>query len=238
MPDAIFDDPRLAAVYDTFEGPRPDLPVYLDIADELGARSLVDVGCGTGTFAVMASAVGLSVTAVDPARASIDVARAKVGADRIRWYVGEAAAAAGRTADLVVMTGNVAQIFLTDDHWLETLAAIRECLTGTGNVVFETRRPEARAWEQWAAPFATSSTVDGVGLVRQSRQLLSVELPLVSFRWTYDFPDGSTIASDSTLRFRGDEENRALLTRAGFEVREVRDAPDRPGLERVYFATP
>ena len=60
---------------------------------------------------------------------------------------------------------------------------------------------------------------------------------LVTFRWTYEFEsDGTTLTSDSTLRFR----DRAALARSlretGFAVEDVRDAPDRPGLEHVFVA--
>ena len=45
--DDIFDDPRLAAMYDPLDPDRSDLDVYVAIADRLGARRVLDVGCGT-----------------------------------------------------------------------------------------------------------------------------------------------------------------------------------------------
>lgn len=61
---------------------------------------------------------------------------------------------------------------------------------------------------------------------------------IVSFRWTYIFEsDGEIISSDSTLRFREREAIEALLHETGFLVKEVRDAPDRPGKEFVFIAT-
>lgn len=53
MPDPIFADPRLAPLYDAFDGERDDLAAYLDLADELGAHSVLDVGCGTGSLAIL-----------------------------------------------------------------------------------------------------------------------------------------------------------------------------------------
>jgi hypothetical protein len=48
--------------------------------------------------------------------------------------------------------------------------------------------------------------------------------------------DGLAIESTSTLRFREREEIEATLQAAGFDVLEVRDAPDRPGKEFVLVA--
>lgn len=51
MPDEIFDNPRVARVYDPLDPDRSDLDTYVDLAAELGARTVLDVGCGTGTLA-------------------------------------------------------------------------------------------------------------------------------------------------------------------------------------------
>ncbi|MDI6105056.1 class I SAM-dependent methyltransferase [Actinoplanes sp. NEAU-A12] len=150
MPDAIFAHPRLARLYDTFEGDRGDLDAYEEIIAELGARRILDLGCGTGCLALRLAAAGLTVTAVDPAAASLDVARAKPGADKVTWLP-ELPAPAGDGFDLAVMTGNVAQVFLTDDEWDTVLRDLHARLRPGGFLVFETRRPEFRAWDEWAA---------------------------------------------------------------------------------------
>ena len=48
--------------------------------------------------------------------------------------------------------------------------------------------------------------------------------------------DGAVLTSDSTLRFRGRGELEISLAAAGLAVDQVRDAPDRPGLEFVFIA--
>ncbi len=40
MPDAHFEHPRLAAVYDQLDPDRSDLDVYVDLVDELGESNL------------------------------------------------------------------------------------------------------------------------------------------------------------------------------------------------------
>ncbi len=48
--------------------------------------------------------------------------------------------------------------------------------------------------------------------------------------------DGEVIDSTSTLRFRDQQEVERDLQDHGFEVADVRDAPDRPGKELVFVS--
>ncbi|WP_433424721.1 class I SAM-dependent methyltransferase [Microtetraspora malaysiensis] len=238
MPDAIFSHPRLALVYDAFDGDRDDLAAYLAIADELGAERVLDVGCGTGSLALLLADGGRTVVGVDPAEASLEVARAKDPAGRITWIHGDATTVPALDADLAVMTGNVAQVFLTDDDWARTLQGVHAALRPGGHLVFETRRPERRAWEDWAADTApVTLDVPGAGSVEQRLEVTDVSLPFVSFRHTYRFlADGAVVTSDSTLRFRDRDEVETSLAAGGYRVVDVREAPDRPGREFVFVA--
>jgi len=85
---AEFRDPRLVEVYDAECPWSRDDVFFLSIADRSPAVRVVDLGCGTGRLAIGMSAAGHTVTGVDPARASLDAARMKPGADRITWIEG------------------------------------------------------------------------------------------------------------------------------------------------------
>jgi SAM-dependent methyltransferase len=238
VPDELFEDPRLAAIYDAVEGERSDLDAYVAIAGELQARRVLDIGCGTGTLALLLAERGLEVTGLDPARASLDVARSKAGAGRVHWIHGDVAALPRMEVDLVTMTGNVAQAIDRPEDWRRTLGATYGALGSGGHLVVETRDPAYRAWEGWTRP-ATHGVVDapGVGPVENWVELTDVSLPLVSFRATFVFQDsGEALTSDSTLRFRDREEVETELTMLGYVVEDVRDAPDRPGRELVFVA--
>lgn len=236
MPDPIFAEPRLARIYDPLDPDRSDLDPYLEMVAELGATAVLDLGCGTGTFACLLAQRGVDVVGVDPASASLDVARSKPGADGVRWIEGDATSLPPLAVDLVTMTGNVAQVFLADEDLLATLAGVRRALVAGGHLVFETRDPSREAWRSWTPEQSRRHTdVDGIGIVESWVEVLDVDLPYVTFRWTYRFETvGDALTSDSTLRFREREEILALLDGTGFAVDDVRDAPDRPGLEWVF----
>ncbi|CAG6399128.1 class I SAM-dependent methyltransferase [Streptomyces cocklensis] len=238
MTDEHYVHPRLAPLYDPLDPDRRDLDAYLALAAELGAERVLDIGCGTGTFALLLADRGIDVTGVDPARASLDVARAKPGAERVRWICADATALPPLRADLATMTGNVAQAVAAPDVWQRTLAGAHRALRPGGYLVFETRDPSRRAWEAWnRAETDRVTQIPGVGEVHTWIDLLEVALPLVTFRGTYVFAsDGQTLTSHSTLRFRERAEIEADLAAQGFAVREVRDAPDRPGKEFVVVA--
>ena len=239
MPDRLFDDPRLAGIYDALDADRSDLDAYGAIVEECDATSVLDIGCGTGTFACMLAQRGVEVIGVDPAGASLDVARCKPGADRVRWLHGDATALPPLQVDLATMTGNVAQVFLADDEWRSTLHGIRDALRPGGRLVFETRDPAREAWRGWNADQTlTHIQPSGVGPVRAWGDVLDVTAPFVTFRSTYVFEaDGAVLTSDSTLRFRGEDEVAHTLAESGFVVDEIRDAPDRPGREFVFVAS-
>lgn len=239
VPDRIFEEPRLAEVYDDLEADRSDLDVYLSIAQELGGRSVVDIGCGTGTFACLLATNGCEVVGVDPAAAMLAVARRKVGADLVRWVHGVAADLPAMKVDLATMTGNVAQVFLEDHEWAETLEAAHRVLRPGGSLVFESRRPERKAWLDWnpVASFERRE-IDGIGVIETWDEVIAVSLPFVTFRGTIVFDgDGTTLESQSTLRFRSYDEIAESLAATGFRLDDVREAPDRPGKEHVFLAT-
>lgn len=235
-PDAAFADPRLAALYDDLDPDRSDLDLYLAIVEEVGARRVLDVGCGTGSLAVLLAERGLSVVGVDPAAASLAVARAKRHAEMVTWIEGDATNIADLEppADLAVMTGNVAQVFVDDADWAATLGGVRRALRTDGWFAFETRRPEARDWERWDVE-PTGTTLPDGRAVTVSRTVTEVALPVVTFISTVGV-DGMRLDSASTLCFRTREEIERDLGAHGFEVVDVRDAPDRPGKEWLFVS--
>ncbi|MBM7095148.1 class I SAM-dependent methyltransferase [Bacillus sp. H-16] len=238
MADKLFEDQRLADVYDFFDSAeRPDLDPYIKLAEDLNARTVIDLGCGTGNLASRLAALGKKVIGVDPAAASLHVAKRKAYADKVKWVNGTIARLPDDVkADLVTITGNAAQVFLTEEEWISTLRKCRSHLVPGGRLVFEVRNPEKEAWKEWHRSYDVIE-VPEKGKIETWIDLLDVQFPLVTFRHTFVFhSDGTVLTSESTLRFRTKTEIMDSLSEANLVVEDVRDAPDRPGLEWVFIA--
>jgi hypothetical protein len=136
------------------------------------------------------------------------------------------------------MTANVAQAIADPYTWRKTLRGAYEALRRGGYLIFETRDPTRRAWEEWTRKISCRATdVPGVGTVEHWVELVQVSGPLVAFRQTCVFAaDGQKLTSDSTLRFPEQDEVERDLGAHGYVVEEVRDAPDRPKREFVFPA--
>ena len=153
--------------------------------------------------------------------------------------LGDATTLPPTAVDVVTMTANVAQVFVHDQDWSATLDGVRGVLRDGGHLVFETRDPSFRGWQEWTCERSLSATETVAGRVKHWVELAEVALPLVSFRHVFRFVDsGDVVTSHSTLRFRDRDEITASLNLSGFTIDEIRDAPDRPRREFVAIAHP
>jgi len=123
-----------------------DRGLHLDFYSGLAGpdtRSLLDLGCGTGsiTLAIAANmAPGASVVGVDLAPKMIEIARAR--APQHDWRVGDIAApgVAGQF-DLVVICFHTLQLLLDDAAVAGCLSAVAGCLAPGGRFAFDIYRP-------------------------------------------------------------------------------------------------
>ncbi len=105
-----------------------DYRFYTSLATSRGLHRVVDLGCGTGVLAVMLARAGHGVVGVDPDPEMLRVARDRAGSELVTWRQGEAEVMPTAWADLVTMSGHVAQVFTTDDAWRTALHQIWRCL--------------------------------------------------------------------------------------------------------------
>ena len=201
-------------------GTQPDF--YLGLAAELGARSVVDLGCGTGLITRELARQGCEVTGVDPAPAMLEVARRRPGGDRVHWVHGDARLPGEGRADLALMSGHVAQFFVEEDELAAALAALHRALRPGGHLAFESRDPRAREWERWTATARRTYHDPAAGSVEVWAEVSDVRDGVVTYDNHYAFAaTGEEVVSPTRLRFRTVEELTASLADAGFAVEQL-----------------
>ncbi|MGV9770723.1 class I SAM-dependent methyltransferase [Streptosporangium sp. NPDC003464] len=218
----VFTDADVAALYDVlnpWNAERPDSAFFNDLV--MSAQAVLDVGCGTGSMLHQAREMGHAgrLVGLDPDRAALERARRRTD---VEWVEGVAADAAwDREFELATMASNAFQCFVTDEEMRSSLVAIRAALREGGRFVFETRHPQARAWEGWNPGNATE-VVDGSGRrLRVSHTVESVAGGVVSLTETTSEADGEVLWVDrGNLRFLDVPELRGFLDEAGFVVEE------------------
>jgi SAM-dependent methyltransferase len=220
--DQHYVNPRLVALYDIENTRGADTDFYIRLAADLNARTILDLGCGTGQLALELAVDGRQVVGVDPSSAMLAVARQKPGAARVRWVEGDARALGTPEADLVLMTGNVAQVFLDDVEWAATLRAIHAALRSGGHLAFESRNPDDRAWERWNRQNTYERFDSPHGPMECWLELVSVGNGRVRLEGHNIFTaTGEVVVAGSELRFRSRVELTDSLTNAGFTVEQV-----------------
>lgn len=216
MPDLLFADADLAALYDAMNPNRDDYDFYRPMV--MAAHAVLDVGCGTGSMLHEARDAGHlgRLCGLDPAPGMLAQARRR---DDVEWVQGDLSSVAWDAEfDLAVMTGHTFQVLVEDEDLRAALARIHAALVPGGRFAFETRNPSARAWETWETE--VRGAVDGPHgeKVRMSRKVTTpFDGRVVSFSHTFQSPawDAPRL-SHSTLRFIGKADLDAELARAGF----------------------
>lgn len=188
-----------------------------------GARAL-DLGCGTGGITLAAAEAGCDMVGIDPDRPSLEAARSKPGAHRVRWIEGTSTSIpTGTSFDVAIMSTNVVQAILDDNELAQTFRDIAAHLTPGGRLAFDTRDPEARGWEAWTKDRSHRIARLPEGEVQHWYQTTHVdeEPGLVDFGAHEVAPDGTENIEPSRIRFRSQDQVRAMLMGAGLAVEDM-----------------
>jgi SAM-dependent methyltransferase len=210
------------ASYDELNADDDDYRFYAALALEVGARRVLDLGCGTGRLARLMAAQGIHVVGIDPDPDMLRVASGKPAVGHIDWRCGYSDSADPNSADLVVMSGHVAQVFTDDDAWDRVLADLHRALIPGGTLAFETRNPGHRKWQQWTRDQTLRTVTTRTGPVEFWHETIEVELPRVTYETrARDLTSGQETCSRSVLAFRDEGTVRSSLLAAGFEIAAI-----------------
>ncbi len=217
-------DADAAALYDLLNpwdpGRQAEDRFYHELV--MTAGSVLDIGCGTGAMLRFAREHGHRgrLVGLDPDRVALDRARRRAD---VEWVEGRAADARnGAGFELATMTGHAFQCLVTDQELRASLTAIHGALRRDGRLAFETRHPQARAWQEWrrSNPDDVVDLVDDAGhALRVWHDVDSVVGDVVTFHGTTAEPDGTVLRVDrASLRFLDVAALSLFLTEAGLET--------------------
>lgn len=216
----MFSDADAAALYDLlnpWDGARFASDAFYDDL-VMSADAVLDVGCGTGAMLHHARDAGHRgrLVGLDPDVAALDRARRRTD---IEWVAGVAAEIRwDREFALATMASHAFQVLVGDDELLASLIAIRAALRENGRFAFETRHPQARAWDDWN-PSNAAEVVEAHGRTLRVWHQVEQVGDVVNLVETTSGPDGEVLRVDrSRLRFLDVPTLGAFLAEAGFVI--------------------
>lgn len=226
--DPLYTDASLVAFYDAENEGGDDLAYCTHLAGS--ARSVLDLGCGTGVFLTGIEAE--QRVGVDPARAMLDIARQRRGGTRVEWIEADARCLdLDRQFELIVLTGHAFQVFLTEADQRAVLDTIARHLAPEGRFIFDSRNPACRAWEEWQ-PHNSRRSVDHPSLGTVEAWNTAEHDPttgIVNYHTFYRLADGRELTAESRIRFTQQATLARLIIDAGLTVeRWLGDWQGRP----------
>lgn len=187
------------------------------MVNETPGSRVLDLGCGTGRLTTAIAAAGHAVTGVDPAKASLDEARSKPGADEVTWVEGTSTVLADTAFETAVMTSHVGQFFTDDVHFSGTLTDLKRALVPGGRLVLDSRDPPYRRWERWNPVDSRHQVKLGDGSeVNIWTEVTNVYGDIVDFTHHYVWPNSEELTSTASLRFRTESALREALRTENF----------------------
>ena len=209
-------------VYDQVNRWGKDDAFFIALLKKTGVKNIADLGCGTGRLTTHFAKEGLHITAIDPHEAAIATAKRKKisNCGKITWIIGDSSKLHANTYDAVIMTANVAQVFLTNDSWQQVIADVYHALKPGGHFIFDTRNPQAKIWEQWEKDVTPDEAVN-----QENGDPLEIWTSYEGFQnQIYTFYETVKLAQSGKvimkekiqLKFRTYEEIHSSLRKAGF----------------------
>ncbi|HET7204520.1 MAG TPA: class I SAM-dependent methyltransferase [Steroidobacteraceae bacterium] len=204
---------------------RARIPYFVDLVTRFGGPVL-ELACGSGLITLPMASGCSDVTGVDLSRSMLDHARAKAArlGRSITWHETDARSLSlGRTFEVIILTGNAFQAFLTAEDQCRLLQTVRRHLSATGVFVFETRNPDGyelidkpleEFWYSYQSVSGDRVRVSGTQAYDPARQLMH----WTTYRRWADGPGETVRVSRITCRFTGRRELLTLLADNGFSV--------------------
>lgn len=127
--------------YDRQDSSDTGIAFYSSLAQEAGGP-ILEIACGTGRVSIRIAQLGFPVTGLDIVPGMLEQARSKSVGLPVRWVEGDARTfELGEQFQLIFLTGNAFQAFVTNAEQEALLQRVRAHLHDEGLFAFETRNP-------------------------------------------------------------------------------------------------
>jgi len=245
MPDKVFD--AYSAYYDLFYRDKPYEQEVAWLVERMrryqpGARTLLDVGCGTGAYTELFAQQGYTAQGVDLSPSMI--AQATGAGGRASYATGDARSyRAAEPVDIVTLLFHVMSYQTTDDDVIRTLESCFANLRDGGLLCFDVwhkpavlfQQPEERTKECRDEDY--TAVRHAVPVHHRAQQVVDV-----CYDITVTSREGSAHFEEvHSMRYFDEDELRAFLTGAGFSVLEAAElvtsaSPSQDTWGVCYFA--
>ena len=220
-----YSNPKIAGLYNQTNQPYPlEKALYLDLAKEISAKKIIDIGCGTGLLTLELAKLGYEMIGLEPGKAMLDIALKDPAASKVKWIHGDTFLLKEENADLAIMSTHVAQELVGDAYFIEVLNSINKSLKVGGYLVFDSRNSEIKL-EDFNWP--TKQNPKNFNNSKGEKMNLWVDVlenkeKVVKYKLNYYNQETTEeLNSVNELAFRSQEEITKFLNQAGFEVEKV-----------------
>lgn len=202
-----------------------ELSFFQDLISHQKVSSLLDVCCGTGLVTIPLTRNLSHVVGIDFSRSMIDFAKYKSSSiSDIVFYEMDASDFNLETVfDLIAMTGNAFQAFISDVDFSLMLKNIKSHMHADSLFVFDSRLPcpqhfeTTNGYEHWSSYISpTGENVEVYGLDSRHPQLINTMLHHVR----REYENGEQYNSYIELKYRSFDEIVKCLERNGLQLVE------------------
>jgi ubiquinone/menaquinone biosynthesis C-methylase UbiE len=228
-----------------------DVPMYLGFAERCGSP-LLELACGTGRVLLSLARAGYEITGLDVSPAMLDVARAKVEAERLSGRARLVQSdmrdfSLGRQYNLAYVPLNSFMHLVTPEDHLAALSCIRRHLAPDGLLIIDMFNPDQDILLSGDGRVTLEKTLTDphTGVTVQwfhSRRVDTArQIQEVTFIIDEIGPDGAVrrVLFPFTMRYFFRPEKALLLEKAGFVVENVYGSydldPFGPDSEKMIF---
>jgi SAM-dependent methyltransferase len=191
-------------------------------------RSVLDLGCGTGSHAIRLAGLGYEVVGVERSAAMLEVARSK-SADLELHQADIRDVELGRTFDAALLLFAVLGYLTSDEDVLAALRTARRHLWRAGLLVLDVWYGPAVLHQRPSPGFARIPLERGV-LLRSVRSELDQERHLCRVRYELKRVEGELVVEhaeeEHLVRFFFPDELASLLERSGFSLVRLAAFPE------------